>query len=66
MINSNCRKKKLSGKIDRVNTGRANHYWHDTGKQWTDIGGDDLIINTERVGIEGAVEMIIQATKGIE
>lgn len=48
-------------KIERVNTGRANHYRHYTGKQWTDINGYDLVIDTERVGIEGAVEIILGA-----
>ena len=53
-------------KIERVNTGRANHYWHYTGKQWTDVAGYDLIINTERTGIDGAVDMILQAVKNLK
>lgn len=53
-------------KIERVNTGRANHYWHYTGRQWTDIGEYDLVINTERTGINGAVEMILRAAKAIK
>ena len=52
-------------KIERVNTGRANHYWKYTGKQWTDISGYDLIINTERTGVEGAVDMILRAVKEV-
>ena len=52
-------------KIEQVNTGRANHYWHYTGKQWTDINGYDLIINTERTGIDGAVDMILRAARQI-
>ena len=50
-------------KIERVNTGRANHYWHYTGKQWTDINGYDLIINTDYTGIDGAVDLILRAAK---
>lgn len=53
-------------KIERVNTGRANHYWHYTGHQWTDIAGYDLVINTERTGIDGAVDMILRAFKNVK
>lgn len=53
-------------KIERVNTGRANHYWRYTGKQWADISGYDLVINTERVGIDGAVDMIMRAAKSMK
>ena len=53
-------------KIERVNTGRANHYWHYTGKQWTDIGGYDIVVNTERTGIDGAVDMILRAAQQIK
>lgn len=52
---------EASRKIELVNTGRANHHWHYTGKRWTDISGYDLIINTEKVGIEGAVTLILNA-----
>lgn len=52
-------------KIERVNTGRANHYWKYTGRQWTDIGEYDLIINTERIGIDGAVDMILRAARNV-
>ena len=53
-------------KIERVNTGRANHYWHYTGKQRTDIGGYDIVVNTERTGIDGAVDMILRAAQQIK
>lgn len=52
-------------KIERVNTGRANHYRHYTGRSWTDIAGYDLVINTECTGIDGAVDMILRAAKNI-
>lgn len=52
-------------KIDRVNTGRANHYWKYTGRQWADISGYDLVVNTGRVGIVGAVDMIMRAVKNV-
>lgn len=50
-------------KIERINTGRTNHYWKYTGRQWTDLDGYDLIINTESTGIDGAVEIILHAAK---
>ncbi len=53
-------------KIERVNTGRANHYWKYTGKQWADIRGYDLIINTECTGIDGAVDMILHAARHVK
>ena len=53
-------------KVDRVNTGRANHCRHYTGKAWTDITGYDLVINTERTGIDGAVDMILRAVREVK
>lgn len=53
-------------KIESVNTGRANHYWQYTGRHWTDISEYDLVINTERTGIDGAVDMILRAAKDIK
>lgn len=45
-------------KIEQVNKGRANHYWKYTGGQWTDFHNYDLVINTSKTGIDGAVDMI--------
>lgn len=59
-------REEAARKIERVNTGRANHYWQYTGKQWTDINGYDLIINTERTGIDGAVDMVLRAFKNVK
>ena len=53
-------------KVDRVNTGRANHCRHYTGKAWTDLTGYDLVINTERTGIDGAVDMILRAVREVK
>ena len=52
-------------KIEQVNIGRANHYWKYTGRQWADINGYDLVINTERIGIDGAVDMILRAARQV-
>ena len=53
-------------KVERVNTGRANHYRRYTGRQWTDIGEYDLVVNTDRVGIDGAVDTILRASKDLK
>ena len=55
-------------KIEQVNIGRANYYWKYTGRQWTDVNNYDLVINTDRIGIHGAVDMIFTCCKrdGIE
>ena len=53
-------------KLERVNSGRANHYRRYTGRQWTDIGEYDLMLNTDRVGIDGAVDIILRASKDLK
>lgn len=58
-------REEAAKKISSVNTGRANHYWQYTGRRWTDISEYDLVINTERTGIDGAVDMILRAAKDI-
>lgn len=52
-------------KVEKVNTGRANHYWQYTGRQWADPSEYDLVINTERIGFDGAVEAILRAVRHI-
>ena len=52
---------EASRKIVQVNTGRANHYWHYTGRHWTGIEDSDPVINTSRTGIDGAVDIILRA-----
>ena len=37
-----------------------------TGRQWTDIGEYDLVVNTDRVGIDGAVDTILRASKDLK
>ena len=52
-------------KIERVNTGRANHYWQYTGRQWTDFNEYDIVVNTEKLGIDGAADVIMRAVKDV-
>ena len=50
----------------RVNTGRANHCRRYTGQAWASPSGYDLVLNTDRLGIEGAATLIAEAVKTIE
>lgn len=48
-------------KIERINKGRANHYYQYADRQWTDARNYDLVINVSVTGIDGAVELIAKA-----
>lgn len=50
-------------KTSRTNSGRANHYWQYTGGQWTDAHNYDIVVNTDRIGIEGAADLICRAAE---
>ena len=62
----NISREEAARKVERVKTGRANHYRRYTGRQWTDIGEYDLVVNTDRVGIDGAVDTILRASKDLK
>lgn len=51
---------EASKRIDRVNSGRANHYWQYAGGRWTDVHNYDLVINSDTLGVDGAVAVICQ------
>lgn len=50
--------KGLADKIYKADKGRANYHKHYTGDSWLDVRSYDLSINTEVMGIEGAVDAI--------
>jgi len=50
-------------KIERVNRGRANHYYQYADRHWTDARNYDLVINVSNVGIEGAATLIEQMAR---
>lgn len=52
-------------KISQINKSRANHYWKYTGRYWTDPQNYDLVINTSKLGIAGATQIITQYIKQI-
>lgn len=58
MEKENLSEKDALKKINRVNSGRANHCWHYTGTQWADIRNYDLMLNTSKTSIDKAVDMI--------
>lgn len=62
----NITDKEAARKISRVNTGRANHYWHYTGRQWSDVRDYDLMINVGKIGTEAAVNLILRAEHQME
>ena len=52
-------------KAARVNTGRANHCRHYTGRPWADPSAYDLAICTDHIAASTAAEMIVQAAKAV-
>lgn len=62
-VNNVMKKEGLSDeeaarKIERINKGRANHYYQYSGKQWADARHYDLTINTSLTGVGGAADLI--------
>lgn len=58
MIKDHLNQAAAKSKIEIVNKARANHYYQYTGQNWTDSRNYDLVINTSKIGIEGAAELI--------
>lgn len=52
-------------KIERVNKGRANHYFQYSGKSWTDARNYDLTVNISLTGTDGAAGMIEKIVRGM-
>lgn len=46
-------------KINKVDRDRRRYYEHYSGRKWGDINTKDFIINSESMGIDGAVELIV-------
>ena len=51
--------KKAEKEIARIDKLRANHYKYYTGKNWKDLSNYDICINSDSIGIENAVDLII-------
>ena len=52
--------------MSNISRSRAEWIRRYTGRQWTDIGEYDLVVNTDRVGIDGAVDTILRASKDLK
>lgn len=52
---------KADDEINRVNQERANHYWRYTRKHWGNTDNYDLVVNSSKIGIDGAVNIIKEA-----
>ena len=52
--------------IKETNRMRSKHYNYFTGKIWGDRQNYDLMLNSGRLGIDGCVEMIIQAAEKVD
>lgn len=63
MENEHLGETKARSKIERINTGRSNHYWRYTGRRWSDETQYDLVINVSETGIKRAVAAIVNHMK---
>ncbi len=51
--------KDILRNIRRIDRERRDYYRYYTGRDWEDPGNYDLLINTARTGVDGAVQVII-------
>ncbi len=51
--------KGIADKLMKADKARMNYHKYYTGESWTDIHAYDLCINTEKSGIDGAVDTIL-------
>ena len=58
MIKDHLTETAAKHKIETVNKARANHYYQYTKGNWTDCRNYDLVVNTSKLGIDGAVKLI--------
>lgn len=63
MAHDHLNSKDALSKIERVNEGRSNHYWQYTGHRWADFRGYDLMVNTDKLGVEETVNLITAVLK---
>jgi len=61
MIKEGLSEEEARKRIQQVNTGRSNHYFQYTGRHWTDARDYDLVVNTSKVGMERAIQIIVES-----
>lgn len=59
-------KKKAEKEISRIDKLRGNHYKYYTGKEWKNFSNYDICINSDKVGVEKAADIIIDMAKQLE
>lgn len=59
-------KKKAEKEIVRIDKLRENHYKYYTDKKWKDFSNYDICINSDKVGVEKAADLIIEMAKDLE
>lgn len=58
--------KKAEKEIKRIDKLRGNHYKYYTGKEWKDFSNYDICINSDKVGVEKAADLIINMARQLE
>ena len=53
----------MKNKIDKL---RENHYKYYTDKKWKDFSNYDICINSDKVGVEKAADLIVEMAKDLE
>ena len=59
-------KKKAEKEISRIDKLRGNRYKYYTGKEWKDFSNYDICINSDKLGVEKAADLIIDMAKQLE
>ena len=59
-------KKKAEKEIARIDKLRGNHYKYYTSKEWKDFSNYDICINSDKVGVEKAADLIIDMARQLE
>lgn len=54
----NIDNKKAEHLLNKIDKKRGNYYSYYTGNEWRDIENYDIILNTSKIGIDGAVKQI--------
>jgi cytidylate kinase len=55
----NTKEKDVEGLLQKADKKRATYHSYYSGTDWDNVGGYDIVINTAKVGIDGAVNQII-------
>lgn len=53
-----CSKEEASKMVKRMDRERRDYYRYYTGKEWSSIENYDILLNTEKLGIDGTIQVI--------